>query len=225
MHGPGDARWLAGWFAGPQGVLLVSDGGGLAAREAEMRCEGEWHVVAPGAELTIAPASSQGVVSGAQGAAEGFEQAARCDGTLDGTPVSMPGRRGERGSIADAESVRDLAAWFDDGGVVAVTALRPRKAKGHDQDAVHTAVLEPDGFGPVVEPRVSTVYTAEGRIRRAALELWSEDEEAPALRLAAEATGRGGRVAAGGWELVVDWLVAHRRGQDGAGVYVIARPA
>lgn len=220
-----EAPWLAGWFSGPQGLLLVGDGDGVAVREAEMRADGGWHVLAPGADLTIAPASAEGVVSGAEGVVEGFEQAARCDAIVDGAAVAATGRRGERGPITDAGSVRDLAAWFEDGGVVAVTALRPRRAKGHDQDAVHAAVLEPDGFGPVVDPRLSTIYTADGRIRRAALELWSEDEEAPALRLAAEATNRGGHVIAGGWELIVDWLIAHRRGQEGTGIYLVARPA
>ena len=43
--------------------------------------------------------------------------------------------------------------------------------------------------------------------------------------LAGEALHRGARVSVPGWELTVDWLACHRRGRDGAGVYLLARPA
>jgi len=224
---PSETRWLAGWFLGSEGFLLMGDGDGVAAREADLQAgpDAAWHVRATGAEVAMTAASLKAVVAGAEGVADGFEQAASCDATLDGASLAVPGRRGERAAVLAAESVRDVAAWFDDGGVVALTALRPRKAKGHEHDAVHAAVVDPDGFGPVIAPRLSTTYTEQGRIRRVALELWSEDEDAPAVRLAAEAVGRGGRVRAGGWELTVDWLLAHRRGHDGAGVYLLAQPA
>jgi hypothetical protein len=218
-----ETRWLAGWFCGARGVLLVGDSAGVAAREADLHPDGVWRVRAAGAELSVAGTLAEGVVAGGEGVVEGFEQAATCEGTVDGAPVTGTGRRGERGGVGGVASVRDVSAWFED-GVVAVTALRPRKAKGHDQDAVHAAVIDPEGFGPVIEPRLSTVYAGDGRVRRVGMELWSEDEEAPALRLAAEASGRGGVVTAGGWALTVDWLLAHRRGQDGVGLYLLARP-
>ena len=227
----GQDAWLAGWFPGPgeRGVLLVPDGAGVQAREASLAPgpEQAWALTAAGAELTIAATSPAAALTGVEGIVDGFEQAASVSGTLDGLETTLPGRRGERpGAGADpVDSVREMAVWFDDGEVVAISAVRPRKHKGHEQDAIHAAVLDPAGPVTIVEPRLSTTYSASGRARRVGLELWREDEEAAPVRVVAEGLGRGGSVAAGGWELSVDWLAGHRRGRDGAGVYLIARPS
>jgi hypothetical protein len=226
----GEDSWLAGWFPAPAGVLLTATRSGLRAREARLHGDGaaqSWRVSAEGVDIEVAPSSDQAVVCGRMGVVDGFEQAARCRGEIDGADVDAAGRRGERheDELARSGSLREVTAWFDDGGVVAVSALRPRKAKGHEQDALRAAVVDPDGFGPVIDPRLSTTYAADGRPRRIGLELWSEAEDAPALRLAAETLVRGGSASAGGWELTVDWLATHRRGADGAGAYLVARPA
>lgn len=230
MSAADPALAAAGWFPAPgkAGLLLVLAADGLQVREAQLDAGAEtWTVTAPGAQLELAPTSAQATVSGAGGPRDGFEQAVHGTGRIDDVEVAAQGRRGERaddGELGRADSLREVATWFDDGSVVAVTALRPRKAKGHDQDDVQAAVIDPEGAAPVVDPRVSTVSTVAGRARRVALELWSEDEEAPALRVAAEATGTGGQVSQAGWDLTLDWLVAHRRGRDGEGVYLLARP-
>lgn len=228
---PGEDLWAVGWFPAPgtDGVLVIGAGAAAQAREARLAPgNGAWAVAAEGAELVVDGASAEAAVSGTAGPVDGFEQAATATGTVDGGVLDARGRRGERpddGEVAKADSVREIASWFEGDEVVTVTALRPRKAKGHGQDTVHAAVVQEDGHAPVVDPRLSTTYTAQGRPRRVALELWSEDEEAPALRLVAEALGRGATVSGPGWELAVDWLVAHRRGRDGMGVYTVARPA
>ena len=228
----GQDAWLAGWFPGPgeHGVLLVADGAGVQAREASLAPGPDqgWALTAAGAELAIAATSPPAALTGVEGVVDGFEQAASVSGTLDGFEAALPGRRGERPGTGEAgrlDSVREMAAWFDDGEVVAISAVRPRKHKGHEQDTIQAAVVDPAGPVTIVEPRLSTTYSASGRPRRVGLELWSEDEEAAPVRVVAEGLGRGGSTTAGGWELTVDWLAGHRRGRDGAGVFLIARPA
>lgn len=230
----GGEVWLAGWFPapGPRGVLLVGgdDGDRVQAREASLHTSPDehWSLSAAGAALTLAPTSAAAVLAGAEGPVPGFAQGASLSGTLDGAPIELAGSRGERPEgepPARLDSVRELVAWFDDGEVVALSAARPRKHKGHEQDAIYAAVVDPEHTVEIVEPRLSTTYTAGERVRRVGLELWDADEEAPPLRLVADGRQRGGTVTAGGWVLTADWLIAHRRGRDGAGVYLLARPA
>lgn len=228
---PDEETWVVGWCAGPgeAGVLVAGDGDGVQAHEVRLAAgdADTWQVSADGVELVITPTSPPATLSGVEGPIDGYEQAASVSGTVAGHPVAASGRRGTRpdgGELARADSVREMATWFDDGEVIAVSAVRPRKPKGHDQDAVHAAVLAPDTAMTIVEPRLSTTYTAAGRARRVGLELWDADEEAPPVRVTADGRGRGGSVSAGGWDLTVDWLAGHRRGRDGAGVFVLARP-
>jgi hypothetical protein len=230
--------WLAGWFPAPgtAGVLLVASRDAVDARDAQLTADdghGEWRVSAEGAELVIAPTSEAAAVSSLEGEVAGYEQGAEVSGGLAAPPgaalsLTLPGRRGERpeaGELNGLDSLRELAAWFGPSEAITVTALRPRKHKGHEQDSLQVAVVDPEGTVLIVEPRLSTTYTAAGRASRAGLELWTGDEEQPPLRVAAEALDRGASVSRLGWELTVDWLVCHRRGRDGAGVYLLARPA
>jgi hypothetical protein len=230
--------WLAGWFPAPgtAGMLLVAGGDWVDARDAELTAgetRGEWRVSADGAELVIAPTSDAAPVSSLEGEVAGYEQAAEVSGELTAPTgaalsLALPGRRGERpeaGELTGLDSVRELATWFGPSEAITVTALRPRKHKGQEQDSVQTAVVDPEGAVLITEPRLSTTYTAAGRASRAGLELWTDDEEQPPLRVAAEALDRGASVSRPGWELTVDWLACHRRGRDGAGVYLLARPA
>ena len=229
--------WLAGWFPAPgtAGVLLVASGDTVQAREAQLsagEARGEWRVSSEGAELVIAPTSQPAAVSSPEGEVGGYEQGAELRGQLtaasEALDVALPGRRGERpeaGELTGLDSVRELAAWFGPSESIAVMALRPRKHKGQEQDRVQTAVVDPEAAVLIIDPRLSSTSTAAGRVRRVGLELWTDDEEEqPPLRLAGEALHRGASLAAPGWELTVDWLACHRRGRDGAGVYLLARP-
>ena len=107
-------------------------------------------------------------------------------------------------------------------------ALRPRKTRGHSRDAITAVVLDPEHPAPVTDPRLSTTYTASGVPARAGLELWiatDEEEEHHLLRAAGEATGAGARAIEHGLELWAGPFRWHSRGQDGAGVYLMARRA
>jgi hypothetical protein len=229
---------LAGWFPAPgtEGVLLVASGATVQARTAQLSADaarGEWRVSADGAQLLIAPTSQPAALSSSEGEVAGYEQGAEISGQLaagggEELSLALPGRRGERpeaGELAGLDSVRELAAWFGPSEAIAVIALRPRKHKGQEQDRIQAAVVDPEAAVLIVDPRLSTTFTAAGRASRVGLELWSEDEEQPPLRVAGEALARGARLSAPGWELTVDWLACHRRGRDGAGVYLLARPA
>ena len=229
--------WLAGWFPAPgtAGVLLVASGDAVQAREAQLSAgetRGEWRVSADGTELVIAPTSQPAAVSSPEGEVAGYEQGAELGGQLtapsgEELSLALPGRRGERpdaGELTGLDSVRELAAWFGPSEAIAVIALRPRKHKGQEQDSVQAAVVDPEAAVLIIDPRLSTTSTAAGRASRVGLELWTDDEEQPPLRVAGEALHRGASVSAPGWELTVDWLACHRRGRDGAGVYLLARP-
>ena len=96
----GEDLWLAGWLPGPTGtgILLLADHRGVQAREAQLTGDGaagSWRVSADGVGLELTPSSDQVAVCGPTGVVDGFEQAARCSGQIDGVDVDAAGRRGE----------------------------------------------------------------------------------------------------------------------------------
>ncbi len=84
------------------------------------------------------------------------------------------------------ESLRLLAATFDDGSIAALVALRPAGAAGHDAEQTVAVLVD---RGKSVEDAhqalLSTELDAEGLVRRVGLELWTSDEPPP-RRLAAD---------------------------------------
>lgn len=81
------------------------------------------------------------------------------------------------------ELIRSLSAVLEDGSVLGVAAARPAGAAGHGEEAVSAMLLDPEGsLTRFEEPLLSTQYDSEGSLRRAGLELWGPDEDAPALR-------------------------------------------
>ena len=80
-----------------------------------------------------------------------------------------------------------------------------------------------DGWVPVADPRLSTTYTDTGDPLRTSLELWiSDGEDEFPRRAAGEAAGPGAELATDELQMRVAPLRCHSRGQDGAGVYVLA---
>ncbi|MEA2157903.1 MAG: hypothetical protein QOD66_283 [Solirubrobacteraceae bacterium] len=163
---------------------------------------------------------------------DGFDQLCEVQGTVvDGREqqVRAVGIRAVRGGIdpANLDSLRDACAWFapDDG--LALTALRPSGARGHQQDLVAGSVFEPGGVMTVVDPRLSTTYSADGLPARAGLELWIEtDDEAGEYprRATGERIGAQIALSADGFDLHAYAMRWHSRGRDGIGAYVLARP-
>ena len=118
----------------------------------------------------------------------GFEQPVRVRGevTVGGRKVRIDGL-GQRGRSwgepdwGDLARTRSASAWFGD-RAVAVSAIGRDGEAGHGQDAISATLFGPgDGCTRVADPRLSTTFDAEGRQRRANLELWvtGDDDEYP----------------------------------------------
>ena len=87
---------------------------------------------------------------------------------------------------------RSIGIVFADGGLLALSAVRPQGAGGHGEEAVGAVLCGPDGAPvDVSETLLSTEYGPDGVQRRATLELWLDDEDGQPLR------GAGTLISAG----------------------------
>jgi hypothetical protein len=229
--------WGAVW-CGAEAIVMLGGAPPTAARPlADGAVEGtgekeDWRLVADGLELVVAGAAEPVHSSAADGGSDGFDQLCRISGTarLDGAEVAVEclGRRGTRSAVelSRYQSIRDVSAWFEPGEGIALTALRPRKARGHSKDVVVGAVLDAGGGKPVSEPRLSTTYSADGIPSQAGLELWLDGEESDQYprRAAGESLGVGTAAADGRLELRAELFHWHSRGRNGTGVYLLAWP-
>jgi hypothetical protein len=78
---------------------------------------------------------------------------------------------------------RSIGVTFSDGGLLALSALRPPGAGGHGEEVVAAVLCDPDGAPvEVAETLLSTEYGEDGVQRRATLELWTNGEDAQPLR-------------------------------------------
>jgi hypothetical protein len=187
----------------------------------------DWRLQGAGVELTLTPHSDPAIAA----QTGGFDQLCQVRGSveIDGAERQLDclGHRGVHDlEVAGFESVRELSAFFDSGEGLTLTALRPRRAEGHDRDLLSAAIFEPGTVIHVAEPRLSTTYAADGLPARIALELWIEEGEGGEQyprRAAAEPVG-----ASAAWSLTELDVEAHAlhwysRGQEGAGVYLLLR--
>jgi hypothetical protein len=134
------------------------------------------------------------------------------------------------GGVRDAEfmlggrdSLRLFASWFPAGHEVALLAARPKGAKGHDRDSV-SVVARGEEHPLVIDPRLSTTYDHHGEPRRVGIELWlGEDEEGDLWPRRVAGTATGSRVDRSGFSAYA--FECASRGETGAGIYVLARPA
>jgi hypothetical protein len=115
-----------------------------------------------------------------------------------GTAETPPAWRLEPGPDWEgARALRLISATFDDGALLAVAALRPRGAAGHDADAVGAILVSAEG--EVTRPHealLSTEYGPDGTARRLGLELY-EDSAGPPVRIAADRIAGAGDRAGG----------------------------
>jgi hypothetical protein len=117
-------------------------------------------------------------------------------------------------------TLRVISASFDDGALLAVAALRPPGAGGHDADAVGAILVSPEGEASELHHvLLSTEYGTDGRPRRVGLELY-EDPADPPTRVVgdrvAETRGgpRGEQIA----------LRLRMEGTSGTGVHELVAP-
>jgi hypothetical protein len=105
----------------------------------------------------------------------------------------------------DWDAVRALwliSAGFDDGALLAVAALRPREAEGHDADAVGGVLISAEGdVIRLHEVLLSVEYGPDGSPRRLGLELY-EGADGPPIRVAADRVETEGTPGTGLHELV-----------------------
>jgi hypothetical protein len=201
---------------------FTTAGGAVYAATIEGEDAGsDWTISGSGIEIVV---SAEGEATAAAEAIGGFDQLCRVRGRYDDHEVDCLGRRATRDliNLDKIDSVRDVSAWFDGEVAVALTALRPRRAKGHEGDVVTAAVFEEGHWVAVEDPRLSTTYDRGGAPTRTTLELWlaSEEEEYP-RRAAGEATGMAATEGPSG---VRAWLFRwHTRGRDGTGVYLLVK--
>jgi hypothetical protein len=118
---------------------------------------------------------------------------------------------------------RSIGVVFSDGGLLALSAVRPHGSSEHGDEEVATVLCGPDGAPvEVSETLLSTEYGPDGVQRRVTLELWTDGEEGQPLR------GAGTLISAAQVRrpgLVADiaffrWSV---EGRDGLGHYEVVR--
>jgi hypothetical protein len=118
---------------------------------------------------------------------------------------------------------RSIGIVFSDGGLLALSAVRPPGSTRHGDEQVAAVLCGPDGAPvEVSETLLSTEYGPDGVQRRATLELWTDGDEGQPLR------GAGTLISAAKVHrpgLVADiaffrWSVERR---DGLGHYELVR--
>lgn len=126
---------------------------------------------------------------------------------------------GEQGQIRR----RSIGVAFSDGGLLALSAVRPEAASGHGEEHVAAVLCGPDGAPvEVSEALLSTEYGPDGVQRRATLELWVDGDEGQPLRgagtlISASSVnhpGLRGEIAFFRWSL---------EGREGLGHYEVVR--
>jgi hypothetical protein len=229
-----NARWEAITPAGIRSEVVEP----LASWRVSFTAQDDAH----GFELELrarsAPAElAPGDPAAALGGMVGYEQLCGVTGSVtiagERRRLECLGQRGHSWGAPDWERIglaRTLSAWLDERLAVAVTAVRPARAAGHDAEAVAAYVLEapPDGAQALpqrmADPRLSTVYDGEGRQRRAGLELYPDEEADHARRLAGDATC-GTSLDLGRLRLDCAFFKWRMEGRSGVGRYDILRRA
>jgi hypothetical protein len=118
---------------------------------------------------------------------------------------------------------RSIGIAFSDGGLLALSAVRPAAASGHGEEVVAAVLCGPDGApAEVAETLLSTEYGPDGVQRRATLELWIDGDEGQPLR------GAGTLISSSpvqhpGLEAEIAFFRWSLEGREGLGHYEIVR--
>ena len=168
------------------------------------------------------------------GGLAGYEQPCRVRGTVRAggrdRRVGCVGQRGHAWGDPDWERValtRTVTAWTDAGPAAALVAVRPTRARHHAEEAVWAAFWQDGTLLPLEESRLSTTYDADGRTRRAGLELWpaTEDGEDAWPRRGAGEVICGSSLDLGALRLDCAFFRWHLEGRAGVGRYDVIRSA
>jgi len=165
----------------------------------------------------------------------GYEQPCRVKGTAraggGSFAINALGQRGHQWGAADwerMESARSVSAWLGPELSAMLSAVRPTGSRGHDEEAISAFVVESAGeglagvIGEIDEPRLSTLYDAAGRQRRASAELWPAGEDPYPRRLAGSILC-GTSVELGPLALDAAFFAWSMDGREGVGRYDVLR--
>lgn len=189
---------------------------------------------AAGFDLRFEALSAPAVLAGDDpvariGGLEGYEQLCNVTGTVrvGGRAVAVRclGQRGHLWGVPDwsrIELARTLTVWMGGDRAVHLTAVRPAKAKHHDEEVIAGFLIDGGPPQAIFDPRLSTSYDAEMHQRRAGLELWMEEEGGLARRVAGEAFC-GTRVDLGDLRLDSAFFRWRMEGREGVGRYDLLR--
>jgi hypothetical protein len=118
---------------------------------------------------------------------------------------------------------RSIGIAFSDGGLLALSAVRPQSAKGHGEETVAAVLCGPDGApAEVGEALLSTEYGPDGIQRRATLELWIEADDGQPLRGAGTLISSSS-VRRPGLRAEIAFFRWSLEGREGLGHYEIVR--
>ena len=214
----------------PGGAAVVFDGEALLAAEPSDGAapgSGPVRVGEASLELELSPVAQPVVLRGGSTGTEELTLA-RALGSLSG-----PSGHKEVASLAlqtrllepsEAPLRRSIAIVFADGGLLALSAARPRADAPHDEEEIVAVLGEAEGEVPVSKALLSTEYDHEGRHHRATLELWPEGEsQEPPMRGAGRAICAA-TVEAGPLRIETAFFSWSVEGRPGLGRYdVVAR--
>ncbi len=118
---------------------------------------------------------------------------------------------------------RSIGIVFSDGGLLALSAVRPPGSSEHGDEHVAAVVCDPDGAPvEVSEALLSTEYGPDAVQRRATLELWIDDEEGQPLRGAGTSISAA-KVRQPGFVSDIAFFRWSVEGRDGLGHYEMVR--
>jgi hypothetical protein len=126
---------------------------------------------------------------------------------------------------ADSEQAlrRSIGIVFSDGGLLALSAVRPPGAGGHGEEQVRAVLCDPDGAPvEVSETLLSTEYGPDGVQRRATLELWTDGDDGQPLRGAGTLISAA-KVRHAGSESDIAFFRWSVEGREGLGHYEVVR--
>lgn len=163
------------------------------------------------------------------GGMEGYEQLCSVAGAvrLGGRSVGVHclGQRGHLWGTPDwgrIELARTLSAWLGADRAVMLSAVRPVKAKHHDEEAIAGFLIDGGEPAAVFDSRLSTTYDGSLRQRRAGLELWMDEEGGYARRAAGEVLC-GTTIDLGELRLDSAFFGWRMEGREGTGRYDVLR--
>jgi hypothetical protein len=163
------------------------------------------------------------------GGMAGYEQLCSVTGTVraggETVTVRSLGQRGHLWGTPDwsrIELARTLSAWLGADRAVTLTAVRPAKAKHHDDEAVTAFLIDGGEPHAIFDPRLSTTYDTTLRQRRAGLELWVTEDGGHARRAAGEVLC-GTTLDLGDLRLNSAFFRWRMEGREGTGRYDVLR--